>query len=57
MQVSMLLAGEKTAPLGFCESIFLIKDAISHCQPCLHSAHASHLICLIEGLLTRGVLG
>lgn len=24
---------EKTAPLGFCESIFLIKDAISLCQP------------------------
>lgn len=48
---------EKTAPLGFCESIFLIKDAISLCQPACAQFMQVILCCLTEGLLACGVLG
>lgn len=48
---------EKTAPLGFCESIFLIKDAMSLCQPCCAQLMQVILCCLTEGLLTCSVLG
>lgn len=36
--------GEKTAPLGFCESIFLIKDAISANLPVFSSCRSSSVV-------------
>lgn len=48
---------EKTAPLGFCESIFLIKDAISLCQPACVQLMQVILCCLTEGLFACSVLG
>lgn len=57
MRVLMLLTERKLLLSAFVNQFFLIKDAISLCQPACVQHMQVIFCCLTEGLLACGVLG